>query len=120
MRITTRVLLAAVFPVAMFPALALVSAASHADPATSFAAPNLSPTALRSLAATCAPCHGTGGKRENEVIPGLAGGNKDFFIGRMQAFKDGQRQSTVMQQLARGYDATEIAALGEYFAAQKK
>ena len=54
------------------------------------------------------------------AIPGLAGGNKETFITKMQSFKDGKRASMVMQQLAKGYDDAEIAALAEYFAAQKK
>ena len=71
----------------------------------------------RSLAATCAQCHGTDG----HVPPGsamvaLAGMPAAYLIEQMTAFKTGARPGTVMPQLAKGYSDAQIAQLAAYFA----
>jgi cytochrome subunit of sulfide dehydrogenase len=74
----------------------------------------------RSLAATCASCHGTDGRSvTSEVIP-LAGLPKSFLVDQMNAFKDGRRPATIMHQLAKGYTEAQIELIADYFAAQKK
>jgi cytochrome c553 len=70
------------------------------------------------VAATCATCHGPGG-RSRGAIPGLAGRDKGELARMVREFRDGKRQSTVMQQLAKGYSDGEIEAAAAYFAAQK-
>lgn len=85
-----------------------------------FAVANLTPLGVRSLAANCAACHGTNGNSAGGAVPGLAGVNKEYFVNQIKAFKEGKRDATIMQQLAKGYSDGEVAALGEYFAAQKK
>ena len=72
----------------------------------------------RSLAASCAACHGTDGA----AVPGaamvaLAGYPKDALVAQMRAFRDGSRDATVMHQLARGYSDRQIEVLAGYFAA---
>ena len=46
--------------------------------------------------------------------------NKDYFVNQLKAFKEGKREATIMQQIAKGYTDMEVAALGDYFSAQKK
>lgn len=76
---------------------------------------------LKSLAATCANCHGTNGKSvEGSSVTSLAGLDKNYHIAQMTAFKTGTRPATVMHQLSKGYSAAQIEALAGYFAAQKK
>jgi cytochrome subunit of sulfide dehydrogenase len=76
---------------------------------------------LRSLAATCANCHGTAGKAvANSAIPGLAGLPAIYLTEQMKAFKAGTRTATVMHQLAKGYSDAQIEQLAAYFAAQPK
>lgn len=76
---------------------------------------------LRSLAATCANCHGTNGRTvEGSAVPGLAGMPREYMITQLQAFKAGTRPATVMHQLAKGYSDAQIQQLAGYFAAQKK
>ena len=94
--------------------------AAAPPPPPAFAASNLSPNGIRSVAASCAACHGTNGNSAGGAIPGLAGGNKDYFVNQMKAFKEGKREATIMHQLAKGYSDAEVAALGDFFAAQKK
>lgn len=75
----------------------------------------------RSLAATCANCHGTNGRAvEGASVPGLAGMPREYLTLQMQAFKSGTRPATVMHQIAKGYSDAQIAELATYFAAQPK
>ncbi len=74
---------------------------------------------VRLLAATCAACHGTDGR----AVPGsgvarLAGLPKADFVQQMRAFREGTRDATVMQQIAKGFADAQVSALGDYFAAQ--
>jgi hypothetical protein len=75
----------------------------------------------RNLAAQCANCHGTNGVSQGG-IPGLAGQGRSYIIAQMNAFKSGQRSgpaSTIMHQLAKGYTDEQIAAMADFFSAQK-
>ncbi|MBA3594169.1 MAG: c-type cytochrome [Polaromonas sp.] len=75
----------------------------------------------RSLAATCANCHGTDGRAVpgSSVLP-LAGMDKNYLAAQMQAFKTGTRPATVMHQISKGYSDAQIDTLAGYFVAQKK
>ena len=73
----------------------------------------------RSLAATCAGCHGTEGRSVTKEVPSLAGMPKAQLISLMQVFKDGTRPATVMHQIAKGYTDQQIVELADYFAAKK-
>lgn len=94
--------------------------APPAAPAPAFAAPNLTPSGIRSLAANCAACHGTNGNSVGGAVAGLAGLDKDYFVNQMKLFKEGKREATLMHQIAKGYSDTEISALAGYFSTQKK
>lgn len=75
----------------------------------------------KSLAATCANCHGTNGKVVNgSSVAGLAGLPADYISSQMKAFKSGARPATVMHQLAKGFSDAQIDQMAAYFAAQKK
>ncbi len=75
----------------------------------------------KSLAATCANCHGTNGKSvSGSPVVGLAGMPADYIASQMKAFKSGARPATVMHQLAKGFSDAQIDQMAAYFAAQKK
>ena len=79
-----------------------------------------SPLQLRTLAATCAACHGTQGQAVSGAsVSALAGLKQDFIAEQMKAFKNGQRPATVMHQLAKGYTDEQIDQLAGYFARQR-
>ena len=82
------------------------------------AAPTISPAAR--LAATCAACHGTAGDTQGSTLPRLAGQSQQALSASLHAFKSGQRESTIMTQIAKGYTDEQIALLAAYFAAQRK
>ena len=76
---------------------------------------------IKSLAATCANCHGTDGRAVNgSAVPAIAGMPRDYIATQLKAFKSGTRPATVMHQLAKGYSDAQIEQIATYFAAQKK
>jgi len=72
--------------------------------------------AARSLAATCAACHGTDGRSVTQEVPSLAGLPREQIVAQMRAFRDGTRAASIMPQIAKGYSEAEIQALADYFA----
>ena len=79
---------------------------------------------IRSLAASCAACHGTQGNavpaaNGQETTSALAGANKTDIIQKLQAFKSGERSATVMHRHAKGLTSEEITGLAEYFSMQQ-
>jgi sulfide dehydrogenase cytochrome subunit len=74
--------------------------------------------AARALASGCAACHGTNGKAQ-DPMPVLAGKSRQYIVERLQSFKSGLRQATIMHQHAKGYSDDQIAMLADYFSRQK-
>lgn len=82
-------------------------------------ADNVSDLSLRSLAASCAACHGTDGNAVRATaMPPLAGLSREYFLRQMQAYRDGTLPVPLMQQIARGFDAAQTEALAAYFERQ--
>ena len=76
---------------------------------------------LRSMAASCAQCHGTDGRSApGSAVPALAGMPRDQLATQLKAFKTGSRPSTVMGQLAKGYSDAQLEQLADYFSRQKQ
>lgn len=71
------------------------------------------------LANSCAACHGTYGNSAGPAMPSLAGQSKEAIVSAMKNFRSGERPSTVMGRLAKGYTDADFAAMGEFFAGQK-
>jgi cytochrome c553 len=89
--------------------LSCIAVAAHAQPSGA--------TPIRSLAATCAACHGTDGRAvQGQAMSGLAGQARERIAAELRAFRDGSRPGTVMPQIAKGYSEAQIDALAAYFA----
>jgi len=73
----------------------------------------------RTLASSCAACHGTNGNSLS-ITPVLAGLDAHYFATQMLAFKKGSRESTVMHHHATGLTDAEISQLADYFSRQKR
>ena len=90
-------------------------------PPPAFAAPNLSESGVRSMAASCASCHGTYGKAAaGSTVPALAGRARQDIVDAMAQFRDGKRPATLIHQVAKGYSDAEVAALADYFSKQAR
>ena len=70
------------------------------------------------LAYTCAGCHGTDGVSSGPATPTLAGMAEVYITEAMIAYREGERPSTIMTRIAKGYNDEEIAAMSQFFAAQ--
>lgn len=75
-------------------------------------------TLARNLAATCANCHGTGGKSQG-IVPSLAGVPKAELVQKFSEFRDGKRSAAIMHQLAKGYTPEQIDMITGWLAQQK-
>ena len=73
----------------------------------------------RAWAASCAACHGTGGK-SNSTIPSINGQDKQVLLTKLLAYKRDQLQATVMHQHAKGYSDAELERLADHFSRQPK
>ncbi len=92
-----------------------LAAGALAFSATAFAAP---PSA-EMLSNACAGCHGTDGGSAGLSMPSLAAQSKTAIVDAMKKFKSGERPSTVMGRLAKGYTDAEFEAMAGFFSKQK-
>lgn len=85
-------------------------------------------THVRTLAASCAACHGTqgnalekaGGTASEENNPVLAGRTREDLLSKLLGFRDGTRKATIMHQHSRGLSLEEIDMLATHFSMQKR
>ena len=96
---------------------ACAAAQQPAPPAPQFADANLTERGVRSMAASCAACHGTNGRAAaGSTVASLAGRPRDEMVQAMAQFKSGARPATLMHQIAKGFSDAEIAAIADHFA----
>jgi cytochrome c553 len=66
----------------------------------------------RSLAATCANCHGTDGKGVLDGgMPLINNLTSEQMLTQLKAFKSGAREGTIMPQLAKGYSDEQLETI---------
>jgi len=71
------------------------------------------------LSFACGGCHGDDGASVGLSMPSLAGQRKESIIESMKEFKSGERPSTVMGRLAKGYTDSDFEVMAGFFAKQK-
>ena len=59
------------------------------------------------------------GARVDTAVPRLIGRPAADIVAQMQAFKGGQKPSTVMDRIAKGFTDPEIQAIADWYAQQK-
>jgi cytochrome c553 len=69
-------------------------------------------------ASSCTGCHATTA-RADTAVPRLAGRPAADIIAQMHAFKTGQKPSTVMDRIAKGFTDAEVQAIADWYAQQK-
>jgi hypothetical protein len=68
----------------------------------------------RSLAATCANCHGTDGKGVVDGgMPLINTLTSEQMLTQLKAFKSGAREGTIMPQLAKGYSDEQLETIAK-------
>jgi sulfide dehydrogenase cytochrome subunit len=68
----------------------------------------------RSLAATCANCHGTDGKGVVDGgMPLINTLTSEQMLAQLKAFKSGAREGTIMPQLAKGYSDEQLETIAK-------
>ncbi|MEN9627838.1 MAG: hypothetical protein RJA10_1065 [Pseudomonadota bacterium] len=106
------------------PMMALLAAAcspawAQGSPSAA-ASPEAQRLYMRSLAATCAHCHGSEGRAvQGEALVRLAGMPREHLLTQLLAFRTGDRKATIMHQITRGYSELQLEQLAQYFSAQK-
>ncbi len=77
------------------------------------------PPSAAMLSNACAGCHGTNGGSAGPSMPSLASQSKEAIEVAMKKFKSGERPSTIMGRLAKGYSEAEVTAMADFFSKQK-
>ena len=73
---------------------------------------------IRSMAASCASCHGTNGVALDGMDT-LAGKPKTELLKKLMDFKTGKKPATIMAQLSKGYTDEQLTQLADYFSTLK-
>jgi len=68
---------------------------------------------------TCFGCHGPNGNSVGPAIPSIAGMAEPYLVEVMKQYKAGERNSTIMTRIAKGYSDEEIELTSAWFASQK-
>ena len=69
-------------------------------------------------APSCSGCH-PATRGVETAVPRLAGRDAAQVVSAMQAFRSGQRPSTIMDRIAKGFTDDEVRAIATWYAAQK-
>lgn len=69
------------------------------------------------MANTCHSCHGTDGNSIG-AMPSIAGKSAPYIVDTLRRFRDGEKPSTVMMRIAKGFTDAEVEALAKHFAKQ--
>ncbi len=70
------------------------------------------------LANTCAGCHGTDGASAGDIMPIIGGMEKEYLTTVLLEFKTGERDSTIMGRIAKGYSDNELKAIASHMASK--
>jgi sulfide dehydrogenase cytochrome subunit len=68
-------------------------------------------------ASSCSGCHPAGANAQTPVPP-IRGRDPAEIVAAMQAFRSGERPSTVMGRIAKGFSGDETRAIAAWLAAQ--
>jgi cytochrome subunit of sulfide dehydrogenase len=93
----------------MLGALVIAAAIAHADAAMQTPPPG---------ASSCSGCHATR-KSVDTPVPRLAGRSPADIEAAMMAFRTGQRPSSVMERIAKGFSDDEVKAIAAWYGAQR-
>lgn len=87
--------------------LALMVATAHAEGPS-----------VETIARNCMGCHGEGGVSPGNM-PTIYGKSKEWTIQRLEEFRSGDREATIMGRIMKAFAEEDIEALAEYFSARR-
>lgn len=73
----------------------------------------------QALSFTCAGCHGTDGSSVGPSMPAIAGMDPGVFIDAMKAYREDQRNPTIMNRMAKAYTDEQFKEMAWFFAGQR-
>lgn len=73
----------------------------------------------QALAFTCAGCHGTDGSSVGPSMPAIAGMDPEVFVDAMKAYRQDERNPSIMNRIAKAYTDEQFEAMGWFFASQR-
>jgi sulfide dehydrogenase cytochrome subunit len=73
----------------------------------------------KALALTCAGCHGTDGSSVGPSMPAIAGMDPEVFVDAMRAYRNDERNATIMNRIAKAYSDEQFKAMAWFFASQR-
>lgn len=111
---TTRIAMIKGLPIVFTLVLVFSSAARAEDPQ----GPEGQGPTTESIARNCTGCHGIDGKSPGS-IPTIYGKSADWMAERLKEFRDGKRDSTIMQRIIKPFADSDIQAIAKYFATRK-
>jgi sulfide dehydrogenase cytochrome subunit len=68
------------------------------------------------LANTCAGCHGTNGASAGDIMLTIGGLDKEYLQTVLLEYRTGERDSTIMGRIAKGYSEAELKAIASFMA----
>ena len=72
-------------------------------------------SSLSLLVGNCIACHGPQGSSLGPATPTIAGMTQETFVDAMKAYQSGERPSTIMSRIAKGYTEKDFEAMAGYF-----
>ena len=99
-------------------AIRIVTAAVFASTLTAPALAAGAATDAPPGALSCSGCH-PAARSVDTAVPRLVGRNPADIVAAMQAFKSGQKPSSVMDRIAKGFSDDEVKAIAAWYGAQK-
>lgn len=76
------------------------------------------PITGRDYTGVCASCHGSKGISTNPMVPSLAGQDRSYLIGQLQALRDKRRRHAAMEGIIAEMADGDIAYMATYYAKQ--
>lgn len=76
------------------------------------------PLTRRDYTGVCASCRGMNGLGTNPIVPSLAGQDRSYLIGQLQAFRDKRRRYAAMKMIVMELTEGDIAYMASYYAKQ--
>ncbi len=100
-----KVLICAIFLLASVPAFAQEGAMDASEKATAM-----------QLATFCSACHGQGGFSDASHMATIKGQNMEYLANTLNEFASGERYSTLMGIVSKGYDPEERMLIAKHYA----